>query len=127
ARWTRRRRSPSRSCRRAASSPRARAARAFPARAWPARACAGGCSFGVSFQDDVVDQAGAADADRGGEDARLEVGDLDVVDGDAVEELAGALRVSGRELAGERHRALPLLRREEPVPRRAREPVLLPP
>ena len=44
----------------------------------PGRACSGRASgtrgHASSFQGDVVDQAGGADADRGGEDGRVEVG-----------------------------------------------------
>ena len=47
----------------------------------------------LSFQDDVVDQPCLADADGGGEHAlAVEVRDLDVVDVEAVEQLAGAGR-----------------------------------
>ena len=44
------------------------------------RASEGGCSSLFSFEDDVVDEAGGADADSAGEGGRVEVGDLDVVD-----------------------------------------------
>ena len=38
-----------------------------------------GCSRGVSFQHDVVDEAGCADADSACENGRIEVGGLEVV------------------------------------------------
>ena len=49
-----------------------------------ARVCCGRVLMRFSFEDDVVDQAGGADADGAGEDGRIEVGDLDVVDVEAV-------------------------------------------
>ena len=55
------------------------------------------------FEGDVVDQADGADADGGGEDGRVERRDLDVVDVEAVEQLAGAL--AGRRVASARGRA----------------------
>ena len=73
----------------------------------------------VSFQDDVVDQSGGADAHRGGEDARLEVGLLDVVDVEPVEQAA----IVRRQGAGEGQRALALLGREVGVARGEGEPV----
>ena len=76
--------------------------------------------------DDVVDEAGRADADGAGEDGRVEVGDLDVVDLEAVrgrELRERGLAIAGREGAGERERRGAFLRREQRVARGEREPV----
>src|SRR5207244_3108592 len=122
-RSTRRRRSPSRSCRRAPSAARARGAGACPAREYRERACWGGCSFVVSFEGNVVDQTRGADADGGSQDGRVEVRGRDVVDVEAGEELACALGVARRERARKGQGALALLRREIRVAGREGEPV----
>ena len=67
------------------------------------------------LEDDVVDQAGRADADRAGENGWVEGGDLDVVDVEAVQRSAGGGEVAGRQGAGERECLLALPRREPPV------------
>ena len=51
---------------------RARAAASLPGAGVPGAGCGDGSSSLLSFQGDVVDQAGAADADGGGEDGRVE-------------------------------------------------------
>ena len=64
--------------------------------------------------DDVVDEAGRADADGAGENGGIEVGDLDVVDFEAVrrtEERERGIAVARRERARERESCVPLLGR----------------
>ena len=80
----------------------------FPVPGRRVRVCADGCSRVDLLEWDVVDQAGRADADRAGEDGRVERGDLDVVDVEAVEQLQRARTVSGRQRAGERQREVTL-------------------
>ena len=61
----------------------------------------------VSFQEDVVDQAGRADPGGDGEGRAVEVGDRDVLGLDAGvgEDRAGPLRVAGRERPRDRQGA----------------------
>src|SRR5581483_3629883 len=104
----------------AASSRRAPATAACrPSRRRSARAS--GCrSCELSFQEDVVDQADGADADRGGENLGVaEVEHLDVVRLEAVERGArrsDGIRVAdgGAERARELERPFSLLFREPP-------------
>src|SRR5688572_10278815 len=77
--------------------------RGFAGETWfPPRTRARGerCSWRISFERDVVDQTGRADADGAGEDGWVEVCGLDVVDLEASigrgEERAGGFRVAGR-------------------------------
>ena len=87
----------------------------LPGAAWRA-GLAGACSCGLSFQGDVVDQAGRSRRGsrrrgRGG----VEVGELDVVDVEAVAERARAPRPASRVASarGQGERALALVRRED--------------
>ena len=87
----------------------------FPGRACRVRACADGWSRVISFQEqDVVDQAGRADAGGDGECRAVEVGDLDVVGlepGRVRARRCAAGRVVGRQRARDRERLLALVRR----------------
>jgi len=83
----------------------------------------GWTSVASFLEDDVVDQADAADSQRGGEDWRVERGDLDVVDVEAVEQPTSLVRIAGGERTGEHGGQLPLLGGEQRVPGREREPV----
>ena len=79
----------------------------------------------LSFQDDVVDQTGVADAHGGCQHARLEIGDLDVVDVEVLQQLARPHRVFRRERARERQCSRALLGRQPCVPRREGEAVVV--
>ena len=83
------------------------------------------CAHDVLLQWKVVDQAGGADADRGGERGRVERCEGDVVDLQAgcVEDRPGGLGVMGGERPGQRERSRALLGGEADVARREREPV----
>ena len=87
---------------------------------------AGGVLTGGSFrEDDVVDQADAANADRGGEDGWVEGRDLDVVDVDAVQQAPRLGGVAGGERARQLGCEEALLAREQSVSGREREAVLV--
>ena len=80
----------------------------------------------VSFQWNIVDEARGADPDRTGQDRRVEVGDLDVVDREAVrlrEHAACGFGVAGGERSGEREGTLALVGAEEGVAGGEREAV----
>ncbi len=81
-----------------------------------------------SFEDDVVDQTGGADAHRAGEDGRVEVRDLDVVDLEPVRgrELGERLlAIAGHQGPRESERPPTFLLREQDVPRGEGEAVLV--
>src|SRR6185312_11102905 len=86
--------------------------------------CVVGCSWAF-LQGDVVDQAGLADANSGGEHWWVERRHRDVVDSEprVLEDRAGGLGVAGGERAGKGERTGPLLGGEPRVPGREREPV----
>ena len=98
----------------------------LPGRGRGGRGLLGRMLIPFSFEDDVVDETGGADADGAGEDGRVEVRDLDVVDLETVRrcELGErALAVARRQRSRERERAPALVRREERVARREGEAV----